>query len=276
MKTADLHVHTTASDGRVSPKEILVQAQAAGLTAIAITDHDTVDGLLSVTKTLEQTSGLEVIPGIEFSTDLPGHEVHILGYFIDPFHSELRLQLKYLIDDRIARAHKIVDKLEKLGYFIEYDRVVQLAGTSTAIGRPHIARALVEKKYFSSVTDVFRDLLKTDGPAYVPHYKLDPQSVIKLIRLAGGLPVLAHPGLIQNDEIVKKILSYGIVGIEAYHPIHEPDAVKHYLAMAKEYHLCVTGGSDYHAIPERFPEQLGIYMIDYELVKKLRQKASHG
>jgi 3',5'-nucleoside bisphosphate phosphatase len=276
MKTADLHVHTTASDGRVSPQEILVQAQAAGLTAISITDHDTVDGLLSVTKTLEQTSGLEVIPGIEFSTDLPGHEVHILGYFIDPFHSELRLQLKYLIDDRIARVRKIVDKLEKLGYFIEYDRVVQLAGTSTAIGRPHIARALVEKKYFSCVSDVFQDLLKTDGPAYVPHYKLDPQSVIKLIRLAGGLPILAHPRLIQSDEIVKKILSYGIVGIEAYHPIHEPDAVKHYLAMAKEYHLCVTGGSDYHAIPERFPEQLGIYMIDYELVKKLRQRASNG
>lgn len=276
MKTADLHVHTTASDGRMPPQEILASAQVAGLTAIAITDHDTVDGLLSILKALEQTSTLEVIPGIEFSTDLPGHEVHILGYFIDPFHSELRIQLQYLIDDRIARARKIVDKLGRLGYFIDYDRVVQLARTATAIGRPHIARALVEKKYFSSVYDVFQSLLKTDGPAYVPHYKLEPQSVIKLIRSAGGLPVLAHPGLIHNDEIVKKILSYGIMGIEVYHPIHKPDAVKRYLAMAKEYHLCVTGGSDYHAIPERFPEQLGIYTINYELVTMLRKKASNG
>ncbi len=274
MKTADLHIHTTASDGRLSPGEILIQAQKAGLTALAFTDHDTVDGLLSVIKTTQQFSALEVIPGIEFSTDLPKHEVHILGYFIDPFHPALTAQLKLLIEDRVRRVRSIVMKLGQLGYPVSYDRVLQLAGNSTAIGRPHIAQALVEQGYFIRIADVFHSLLATDGPAYVPHYKMAPQAAAELIHLTGGLAVLAHPALLHNDQLVKEVLTYGLDGIEAYHPIHQPEAVSRYLAMAEEYRLLVTGGSDYHAIPGRFPEQLGIYTIDYELVEKLRQGSS--
>jgi predicted metal-dependent phosphoesterase TrpH len=273
MKMADLHVHTTASDGRVSPQDILIQAKAANLAALAITDHDTVDGLLSIWKTIKHDRSLEVIPGIEFSTDIPNHEVHILGYFIDPFHSALTEQLERLITSRMERARQTVHKLAVLGYPVNYDRVLEIAGSSTAIGRPHIARALVERGYFIRIADVFHNLLKTDGPAYVPHYKMNPQSIVKLIRLIGGVAVLAHPGLIHNDKLVEEVLDCGIQGIEAYHPIHQPEAVSRYLAMAHQHHLFITGGSDYHAIPGRFPEQLGIYTVPYELVENLRKKA---
>jgi predicted metal-dependent phosphoesterase TrpH len=271
MKTADLHVHTTASDGRVSPQNILQQAKQVGLAAIAITDHDTVDGLLSVWKTIKQEGSLEVIPGIEFSTDIPNHEVHILGYYIDPFHQALTEQLELLINSRMERARQIVLKLAKLGYLVDYDRVLQIAGSATAIGRPHIARALVERGYFIRIADVFHNLLKTDGPAYVSHYKMDLQAIIKLIRLIGGVPVLAHPGLIHNDKLVEEVIHCGIGGIEAYHPIHSPEAVSRYLTVAQQHHLLVTGGSDYHAIPGRFPEQLGIYTVPYRLAEQLGQ-----
>ncbi len=274
MKTADLHVHTTASDGRVSPQNILIQAKKAGLSALAITDHDTVDGLLSVWKTSKNDRSLEVIPGIEFSTDVPNHEIHILGYFINPVHPALTKQLELLIKSRIERAQTTVLKLIKLGYPIDYDRVLQIAGSSTAIGRPHIARALVEKGYFIRTADVFHNLLKTDGPAYVPHYKMNPQSIIKLIRLIGGVPVLAHPGLVHDDNLVEEVIACGIGGMEVYHPIHLPEAVSRYLTMAQQHHLLVTGGSDYHAIPGRFPEQLGIYTVPYDLVEQLRPTIS--
>lgn len=272
MKTADLHVHTTASDGRVSPQNILIQAKEAGLAAIAITDHDTVDGLLNVWQTIKQDPALEVIPGIEFSTDISNHEVHILGYFIDHFHPALTDQLQLLIKSRMERAQQIVLKLAKLGYPIDYNRILQIAGSSTAIGRPHIAQALVERGYFIRTADVFHNLLKTDGPAYVPHYKLDTLSIVNLIRLIGGIPVLAHPGLIHNDKLVEEVLHCGIAGIEVYHPIHQPEAISRYLIMAKQYHLLITGGSDYHAIEGRFPNKLGIYTIPYENVEQLRKK----
>ncbi len=164
MKTADLHVHTTASDGRVSPQDILIQAKAAGLAALAITDHDTVDGLLSIGKLIKQERSLEVIPGIEFSTNVPNHEVHILGYFIDPFHSALTEQLERLITSRMERARQTVLKLANLGYSINFDRVLEIAGASTAIGRPHIAWALVERGTFIRTADVFHNLLRTDVP----------------------------------------------------------------------------------------------------------------
>ena len=268
--TADLHIHTTASDGRLSPEDILKHAIEAGLSYISITDHDTVNGLLKLYERLEnKTINICIIPGIEFSTDLPENEVHILGYKIDIYNVELRNQLNILVTHRHERTKQIIHKLNKLGYTIDYLRVIELAQNATSIGRPHIARALIEKGYFSTVSDVFTTLLDKKGLAYVPHYKLAPLQVITLIKKAGGIPVLAHPGLIGNDEIVLDLINIGILGLEVYHPRHNTLQTNKYLDLASQYQLIVTGGSDFHAIPTRFPEKLGLFTIPANLAEKL-------
>ena len=274
--SADLHVHTTASDGWLSPTNIIDEAIQANLSYIAITDHDTVDGLLQLRKIRQSLpASLVVIPGIELSTDLPDNEVHILGYYIDIFNAELRHQLDLLIVNRHERTKRIIVKLNQLGYSITYLRVLELAGQVTSIGRPHIAKALVEKKYFSTVSDVFTTLLDKNGPAYIPHYKLAPKHVIELIVRAGGVPVLAHPGLVGNDNIVLDIIDAGIVGLEVYHPKHDEMQIQKYLALANKYHLAITGGSDFHAIPARFPHKLGIFTIPANLVCQLQKLSKH-
>jgi len=274
--TADLHIHTIASDGRLSPADIINQAIQEKLSYIAITDHDTVAGLLQLNAIQDSLpTSLCIIPGIELSTDLLDNEVHILGYYIDIFNTELHNQLELLIFHRHERAKQIIAKLNQLGYSITYLRVLELAGQVTSIGRPHIAKALVEKSYFSTVSDVFTTLLDTNGPAYIPHYKLTPKQVIQLIKRAGGVPVLAHPGLVGNDRIVLDIIDAGIAGLEVYHPKHDEEQIQKYLKMAHKYQLAITGGSDFHGIPSRFPHKLGIFTIPANLVCSLRKLSSH-
>jgi predicted metal-dependent phosphoesterase TrpH len=268
--TADLHIHTTASDGRLTPEDILKHAIEAGLSYISITDHDTVNGLLELyEKPGNKINTICIIPGIEFSTDLPENEVHILGYNIDIYNLELRNQLDVLVTHRHERTKQVIHKLNQLGYTIDYLRVIELAQHATSIGRPHIARALIEKGYFSTVSDVFITLLDKNGPAYVPHYKLTPLQVITLIKKAGGIPVLAHPGLIGNDTIILDLINIGIIGLEVYHPSHNTLQTQKYLDLANQYQLVVTGGSDFHAISTRFPERLGLFTIPASLAKKL-------
>ncbi|MDU2065973.1 MAG: PHP domain-containing protein [Sporomusaceae bacterium] len=270
MSKADLHIHTTASDGRFSPQEILAAAKAAGLSTIALTDHDTIDGLLQLIESPSwQKSSVKMIPGIEFSTDVPNHEIHILGYHIHLFHEELTRQLKLLVDDRIVRAQKMIGKLSDLGYFVSYERVLEIAGDGTAIGRPHIARALLEKKYFSTISEVFDKVLHTNGPAYVSHYKMTPQEAIDLIHQSGGIAVIAHPAMVYDDALVEQVIKAGIDGLEVYHPAHRVEDVKKYKKLAEEYGLLQTGGSDFHGIPGRFPEKLGIFMIEESLAEQL-------
>ena len=276
MLTADLHIHTTASDGRLSPAEIVQEAIRAKLSYIAITDHDTVDGLLQLKESNYPIPlALKLIPGIELSTDLPENDVHILGYHIDIYNAELRKQLDILITHRHERAKEIIGKLQKLGYVITYERVLELAVHATAIGRPHIARALVEKGFFSTITEVFNTLLDKNGPAYVPHYKLTPKQVIDLIKTAGGVPVLAHPALVGNDDIVLDVIHSGICGLEVYHPIHNEGQIEKYLALANQHHLMITGGSDFHAIPTRFPKSLGIFTVPELLASQLEKPVVH-
>lgn len=269
--TADLHIHTTASDGRLSPNEILQQAIEVGLSYIAITDHDTVDGLLEIHKAMEKNTinNISIIPGIEFNTDFPDSEVHILGYQIDVYNLELRRQLNLLVAHRHERIKQMIYKLNQLGYDIDYLRVVEIAKHATSLGRPHLAKALIEKGYFSTVTEVFTTLLNKNAPAYVPHYKLTPIQVITLIKKAGGIPVLAHPGLIGNDNIVLELINTGILGLEVFHPTHNEQQIQKYLNMVNEYQLFMTGGSDFHAVPTRFPERLGLFTIPANLAKKL-------
>jgi len=273
---ADLHIHTTASDGRLSPVSIIKAAIEAGLSHIAITDHDTVDGLLELANagfTLPST--LSLIPGIELSSDLPNCEVHILGYNIDIHNRKLHDQLQLLIAHRHERAPKMISKLNELGYFITYERVLQLADKATSIGRPHIAKALVEKGYFPTITEVFIQLIGKNGPAYIPHYKLTPSQVIELIIGAGGIPTLAHPALINNDEVVMDLIHAGIQGLEVYHPTHSEEQITKYLTLANHHQLLITGGSDFHAIAGRFPEALGVFTLPSALSYQLQGSIIH-
>lgn len=264
---ADLHIHTSASDGRLSPLEVVHQAELAGLSYIAITDHDTVAAYADLTGYLsDATAKLSIIPGIEFSTDLPRHEVHILGYCIDLNNGKFRNQLEIILDDRLKRSRLIVDKLNKLGYSIDHNKVLDMAGKAQAVGRPHIAKVLVEDGYFKTIPEAFEQVLSKNSPAYVPHYKLTPEQVIRLIEQVGGTAILAHPGLVGDDNLVLDLIKTGIHGLEVYHPEHDQAATNKYLAIANKYNLKITGGSDFHAIPDRYPEKLGMFTISTTLV----------
>jgi len=265
---ADLHIHTTASDGLFSPEQVLAMAARAGLSHIAITDHDTLDGVLAVAG---RSTGPVLIPGIELAADLPHCEVHILGYHFDLDHPELRRQISLVAQDRFDRAERMVAKLAKLGYPLSYDRVLAIAGSAAAIGRPHIAQALVEKKYFADIDAVFAAVLDHDKPGYVPHYKLTPADAVALIKDAGGIAVLAHPGLMGDDAVVRAMISLGVGGLEAFHPMHSRQETAKYLAMAAEHGLIVTGGSDFHGFPGRFPETLGRFTVPAALAIRLAE-----
>lgn len=268
---ADLHIHTTASDGRLSPNEVIYQAELAGLTHISITDHDTIAAYEQLREEgkIISPAKLTIIPGIEFSTDLPRHEVHILGYYVDIDNSKFKEQLEIILNHRLSRCQLMVEKLNQLGYDISYSQILAIAGQAKSVGRPHIAKALVAGGFFETVSEAFEFALAKNGPAYVPHYKLTPAQVIKLIGQVGGIAVLAHPGLVGDDALVMELIKAGIRGLEAYHPEHDQTATQKYLALANKYNLKITGGSDFHAIPGRYPEKLGMFTVPAAIIDSL-------
>jgi predicted metal-dependent phosphoesterase TrpH len=277
---ADLHIHTSFSDGVLDPVRLVHEAYIARLHEIAITDHDTVDGLLALKKAGlldaacqgQNPSKPVIIPGIEINADFPGYEVHILGYFIDIENTKLRTGLKILVENRRKRLSLMIKKINSLGYVLKYADVIEIASNSAAIGRPHVARALLQTGYFKNIKHVFDTILGKGSPAYVPQYRLPLEKVIEMIKDAGGIAVLAHPGLIGNDNIIQKIINKpGISGLEVYHPTHNQEQVKKFFALAQEHNLKITGGSDFHGIAGRFPEKLGVFYISTELADKLRQ-----
>jgi len=242
----DLHIHTTASDGMLTPLQVVDQAVKRKLTGIAITDHDTIEGLpAAISYNQTRGYGLDIIPGIELNTEYNEAEVHILGYYIDYTQTALLQYLEHLKAARYHRAEKMVQRLRKMGFMLEFQRVQQIAG-SDLIARPHIARALIEKGYVFSVKEAFDKYISKGRPAYVPRYKFKPEKAIELIRQAGGVSVLAHPGLLQSDVLVEKVIHMGIEGIEAYYPEHSSRETRKYLDMAAYRGLLVTGGSDFH------------------------------
>lgn len=266
-----MHIHTVASDGRWTVEQILRRAVERGMAAVAITDHDTVDGLTDLSNT-QTCFPMEVIPGIELNTDADNRELHILGYFIDTRNGKLNKTLGELRDARTERIKTMVKKLTKLGYDLNFDEVKKQAGVSKALGRPHIAAALIEKGYYATSNDVFHGPIAKGGPAYVPHYKLTPFKAVETILEAGGLPVLAHPGLIGDDSWLHLLVAHGLAGIEVYHPKHDKATTNHYNQLARNFHLVVTGGSDFHGIPGRFPQDLGEFGIPCHLVHCLNER----
>lgn len=250
----DMHIHSCFSDGVLEPEEILLRASNYGLKGLAVTDHDTINAL----KQCEQLShkyALDFIPGIELSTEYNEMEIHILGYYIDYEDAELVSILNNIREERIKRIKKMIINLNKMGYEVSledvYDEVSQkLSGN--AIGRPHLARALLNKGYFKTMNEVFNKLLGNGKPAYVERYKLEAIDGIKLIRRFNGIPVLAHPGLIkvnqkQLEEMVRVFTDNGLMGLEIYHTEHREFTSLFLSKLARKYKLNVTGGSDFHA-----------------------------
>jgi len=244
----DLHLHSTASDGKFTPEEVVAKAAALGLRYIALTDHDSVDGIGSAVKAAKAFPRLTFIPGVEVSTDVPEGEIHILGYFVDYHSKELADTLKRFRNSREIRARRMVDKLRKLGIAIDWPRVREIAGEG-AIGRPHIAQAMLEKGYIGNFKEAFEKYIGRDGPAYVEREKMTPAEAVELVLRSGGLPVLAHPFTVKDPERWVAILKRaGMVGIEAYYKDNTPENTAATLEMADRFGLIVTGGTDFHGI----------------------------
>ncbi|MCX5695569.1 MAG: PHP domain-containing protein [Candidatus Omnitrophica bacterium] len=268
MKSADLHLHTIFSDGTYTPEELVTAALKAGLAAIALVDHDTVSG---VQPTIEaaKDSGIEVLPGVELSAEYNNQEIHILGYLVDFKKKFLLDKLEILKANRIERVHKIIKKLNGLGIGLEAQKVFALAGKGT-VGRLHIGRALVKEGFCGSLFEVFQKYIGDNGPAYVCGFRFSPQEAIKFIKDSGGIPVLAHPYTLNNDELILEFVKSGLMGLEVYYPEHSQGTVNFYLDMAKKNGLLVTGGSDCHGKAK--PEvRIGSLKVSYELVEKLKE-----
>jgi hypothetical protein len=268
VKFADLHLHTVFSDGTYTPQQLISEAQGAGLSGIAVVDHDTVEGIEPAGKAAE-AKDIELIPGIELSSEYQGLEVHILGYLIDYKDRELNEKLASLKQDRIQRIYKIIDKLQGIGIKLTAQSVFDIAGEGTT-GRLHIARALLKEKLINSIPEAFRKYIGENCPAYVCGFRFAPKEAFSLIRRVGGIPVLAHPYSLHRDDLIPVFVDYGLMGLEAYYPEHSKSMVRTYLSLAKKYNLLVTGGSDCHgkAKPEA---RIGSLKVPYSLVEQLKQ-----
>jgi 3',5'-nucleoside bisphosphate phosphatase len=268
MKFADLHLHTFFSDGTYSPSELIRQAERAGLSALAVVDHDTVEGIPSLIESA-RICGIEVLPGIELTAQYERLEVHILGYLFDYENQALLQQLESLRKIRVERVYKIAEKLRGIGVPLDPAVVFSLSGSGT-VGRLHVARALVKEKLVSCIEQAFKKYIGDRSPAYVSGFKLSPQEAVTLIKEAGGIPVLAHPYTITNDDVLLKIITCGIMGLEVHYPEHSQAMVNFYLRLAQQYRLLVTGGSDCHG-NAKSEVRIGSMKIPYDLVEKLKQ-----
>jgi len=269
---ADLHIHTNFSDGLLSPEDVVRKSHEMGLTAIAITDHDTVDGIPAAEAEGEKL-GIKVIPGIEFTTDLPDTEVHILGYYIDYKAGWLLELLDRIKNDRVSRIYKMVGKLKNLGIRIDPEEILKLSDAGS-VGRPHVARVLLQKGIVRNAQEAFNKYLDYNAPAYVPHFKLTPAEAVKAVVKAGGIPVYAHPGVSAKDEIIPELMAEGLAGIEVYYSGHSDFQVRHYLSLARKYGLLVTGGTDFHGLGTMRDKKIGdikladTYLIELEEYKR--------
>jgi 3',5'-nucleoside bisphosphate phosphatase len=243
----DLHTHSTASDGLLSPARLVVTAREHGVGTLALTDHDTTAG---VEEALREGARIhvEVIPGVEVNTDVDAFEVHILGYYVDCREADFQAFLARMRAGRIDRARAMVDKLAALDVAVEWARVQAIAA-GASVGRPHVARALVEARRVATVQEAFERFLGRHAPAYVPRLKVSPEEAVEAIRAAGGVPVLAHPGWASSGPVIDRVprlAAHGLGGIEAYYPDHTAEMTAAYVAVAQQYDLIVTGGTDFH------------------------------
>ncbi len=282
MNMVDLHCHTTASDGALTPTQLVARAARLALRVIAVTDHDSTEGVAEALAA-GQRFGVEVIPGVEINTDVPGTEVHVLGYFINHADPALCSELTRLCDGRIGRARRMAEKLAEMGAPVRFERILEIAGEG-AVGRPHVAQALLEAGHVVSFEQAFDKYIGRNSPAYVERLKFTPAEACALIRRAGGLPVLAHPvffdryGAIKApfdlDAMLPELIGAGLIGLEVYYPGYDAVTVAYLMAVARRYRLLHTGGTDFHGVRANEPDLGGVY-VPMKAVRKLRAAWQH-
>ena len=270
MSEVDLHLHTTESDGRLTPAELIALVAQRGLKVAAVTDHDITDGIEPAWDAARAYPQLTVIPGIELSTDIPGNEIHILGYYIDYKDQDFQVMLERFRDSRVGRAREMVQRLGALGLPVEWERVKEIAGQGS-IGRPHIAQAMVEKGYISLPHEAFDTYIGRNGPAYAEREKQTPEEAVQLVVRVGGIPVLAHPAQIEGlDQTLESLKAAGLQGMEVHYAEYDESTIARLAEVAQRHNLLPCGGSDYHALGtpgEHLPGELGPPM---EVADRLR------
>lgn len=269
MGQVDLHVHTNASDGYYAPRQVVEMALQLGMRALAIADHDSTDGVAEAQEAADSTP-LEIVPAVEINAEFARTELHILGYYIDCQSPWLQDMLQRLRDGRLSRAQQMVKRLARIGLPLSWERVAAIAGEGSAIGRPHVAQAMLERGYVSSVQEAFFRYIGRGGPAYVERFKLSPVEAVRLVHKVGGIPVLAHPLGIM--DVVPELLPAGLAGLEAYYSGYSEEETRLVLAQAAKYRLLITGGSDFHGggiMPET---QLGSVNVPLSVVGELKRR----
>ena len=272
----DLHIHSTASDGVKSPSEVVRMALTLGLSVIAPTDHDTLSGIGEARQAAVGT-GLDVIPGVEVNSEGEWGDLHFLGYYVDTGNVPLQSCLETVRDGRVVRARRMVERLRDLGMSLDWEQVRALAG-GPSVGRPHVARALVDQGYVSSVQEAFDRYIANGGPAYVPRVRMSPPEVIGAILAAGGLPVIAHP-VHSGPEMVAQIpefVGFGLRGIEVYYPKHSADDVEMLLELCRTHALLATGGTDFHGPGSGEGAMLGSIYVPLACATELREAANRA
>jgi predicted metal-dependent phosphoesterase TrpH len=272
----DLHLHTLASDGRLTPTELIQLVAKQGLETISITDHDSTEGLAEAYEAAKDFPNLRIIPGIEMSADIPGDEVHVLGYFLEYEDPDFQAKLLEFRRGRIERAQMMVEKLDALGVHITWERVQHFAGDGT-VGRPHIALAMVEAGYCKEPKDAFDEYLGRNGLAYAERPKMTPTEGVEMIKKVGGVPVLAHPTYMNDMEAgISSLKQVGLLGMEVYYAKYDDDTVRNLARLAREYDLIPCGGSDYHGLGnsgEPLPGTLGPPEETIHLLEEAARKA---
>jgi predicted metal-dependent phosphoesterase TrpH len=263
---ADLHLHTNFSDGTFSPEELVSHASRHGLAAIALTDHDTVEGCARAAQACAAAK-IEFIPGSELTAEQDGNEIHILGYFLDTQNATLLTEIGKFQAVRQNRIREMVARLNALDVPLEADAVFALANCRSP-GRPHVARAMVKAGLVANLDEAFERFLKKNRPAWVPKAKMSALAAIELVHQAGGLAVMAHPGLNRSDQVIPDLVDAGLDGIECFHTKHPSATSEHYLQIAKKHSLLITGGSDCHGLSKGKP-LIGTVRLPYEHVEKL-------
>jgi 3',5'-nucleoside bisphosphate phosphatase len=275
----DLHTHTTASDGRLTPQESVRLALSAGLAGLAITDHDTIAGVAEAVEAGKQ-SGIEVIPGVEISTSDAGGEVHVLGLWVDPSDETFVRRLKAQYEARYKRNELIIHKLQELGFQVTLSEAEAIAaerrsGKDRAVGRPHMAELLLRKGYVATIGEAFDRLLGEDGAAYIGVQRVSPETAVRWIHEAGGAAVLAHPGLYKaGDELARRLAGAGLDALEAAHADHDEALEARYKELAAALGLIATAGSDFHGFRDgaAFHAPMGSRTVAEETVRQLYQK----
>ncbi|HCJ36662.1 MAG TPA: PHP domain-containing protein [Ktedonobacter sp.] len=270
----DLHTHSTASDGIYSPTELLHRAKDIGLRVVALTDHDSTDGLLEAAQVASRLD-IELIPGIEINTDVAGGEVHVLGYFPEYERPAFQAVLKVSRDARERRGQRMVELLNEQGIAVSWERVREIAQGS--VGRPHVAKALLEAGYVKTIGEAFDTYIGKGCYAYVPRYRLTPVDAVHLIVSANGLPVIAHPvelpGLAELRSWLPELCEAGMAGLETYYGPYTTEEEQALRALADEFHLIPTGGTDFHG-PGIHPTPLGGRHVPPEAVERLKAEAA--